>query len=60
MTVTVTATPSSPQYADTSLTITATVAAGTAPQQCKGSATADQTAAPNHPAIRPSRTRGFC
>jgi len=60
MTVTVTATPSSPQYADTSLTITATVAAGTAPQQCKGSATADQTAAPNHPAIRPSRSLPCC
>ena len=58
--MTVTAAPSFPQRAGTSLTITATVAAGAASQQCKGFATADQTAAPNHPAIRPSRTRGFC
>ena len=58
--MTVTAASFSQQRVGTSLTITATVAAGTAPQQCKGFATADQTTAPNHPAIRPSRTRGFC
>jgi len=43
MTVAVTATPPSPQPVGTALTLTATVAGGTAPQQCKWFVTADPT-----------------